>query len=126
MTGTPYDQIRAAHIRHAGPGSMTWEELVGWHLANPFGHVVKHPEFFVMGRAVRKNASDAQILDLTHEFAPIECDAWFLYAFAGDMKKAWAALPFYLPWLCWQRIASAGNDLHWVTTESIRKLTDGK
>lgn len=60
-----------------------WEMLVGFHLADPSCHLVKGPEFFVMGRAVDKLAKPEEIRDPTHAFKHDECIAWFLYAFAG-------------------------------------------
>lgn len=121
----PYDEIRAAYIKHADPAAMSWEALVGWHLANPRGHVIKDPSFFVMGRAVDINAGEESVLDLTHDFDPQFCDAWFLYAFAGDKEKAWRALPFELPWLCFQRLGSTGNELHYAPTRAMRRHSNG-
>lgn len=121
----PYDEIRSAYIAHTDPAAMSWEALVGWHLANPRGHVIKDPSFFVMARAVDLNAGEEAVLDLTHDFDPQFCDAWFLYAFAGDKQKAWRALPFELPWLCFQRLCSPGNELHYLRTRSIRRFTNG-
>lgn len=116
---TPYDQIRAAYLKH-GEG-MTWEELVGWHLTNPLAYVVKTPDYFVMGRAVIKEASRTDILDLRVTFQPGSCNAWFLYAFAGDMQKAWAALPYELPWLAWERYGDAEMELRFLSAAQIKR-----
>lgn len=100
---------------------MSWEELVGWHLADPFAYVIKTPDYFIMGRAVIKGASSEDIRDLRVRFDPAKCDAWFLYAFAGNMSKAWAALPFHLPWLAWERFGVSEKELRFIPTASIHR-----
>lgn len=117
---TPYEDIRGAYLKQGG-GGMTWEELVGWHLADPFAYVVKTPEYFIMGRAVNKSANVDDIRDLRVRFAPQNCDAWFLYAFSGDMKKAWAALPYELPWLAWERFGDPEKELRFISAASIHR-----
>lgn len=118
---TPYLQMRALYIEHHRPGEMTWEELVGWHLADPLAHIVKAPTFFVMGRAVSSAAPPAMIRDLTFLFSPGECDAWHLWAFAGDMNKAWRALPHELPFLAWERIGDPGKELRFISAAAIHR-----
>lgn len=118
---TPYEDIRGAYI-NLGGGGMTWEELVGWHLADPFAYVVKTPEYFIMGRAVVKGATAADIVDLRVRFDQSKCDAWMLYAFAGDKRKAWAALPRPLPWLCWHKFHDSENELRWLPAARIESL----
>lgn len=117
----PYDQIRAKYMAHWQPGIMTWEELVGWFLASPHGHVAKAPDFFVMGRAIIK-AQAEHARDLTHVFEPAECDAWFLVAFAGDKLKAWRSLPHSLPWLAWQKFHDPDLELRFLETARIQSL----
>lgn len=118
---TPYEKIRAAYLKQ-GEG-MTWEELVGWHLADPLAYVVKTPDYFIMGRAVIKGASSEDIRDLRVRFPEHKCDAWFLYAFAGDMSKAWAALPRPLPWLAWERFGDPEKELRFISAAVIHRLS---
>lgn len=120
---TPYEKIRALYLKADG-GGMTWEELVGWHLADPLAYVVKTPDYFVMGRAVTKGASAEDIRDLRVRFPVDKCDAWFLYAFAGDMGKAWAALPFRLPWLAFERIGATEKELRFISADAIQRLSE--
>jgi len=116
---SPYDQIRGAYCEQREEGMLTWEELVGWHLGDPCGYVIKRPDFFVMGRAVIK-AAGANVTDLRVRFEPSKCDAWFLYGFAGSMQAGLAALPFELPWLAWERYGDPLKELRFVSTASIR------
>lgn len=120
MPSAPYDQIRALYAQDPTL-AMTWEELVGWHLADPLAYVIKEPEFFVMGRAVPKAARPEDIRDLRVRFPVEQCDAWHCFAFAGDMRKGFRALPYNLPWICWERYTSKEKELQFVSTASIRR-----
>ena len=119
---SPYHAIRKLYVECPGL-PMTWEQLVGWHLDYPFAHVYKSSDFFVMGRPVVKGVPAAMIRDLTVHFPISRCDAWFLYAFGGDIEKAWSVLPYELPWMCWDRWDRPTNELRWVATESFRRHT---
>ena len=127
---SPYEKIRATYLLHCGPDDMTWEELVGWHLADPRAYVIKEPDFFIMGRAVHKDAPAADIRDLRVCFPPDRCNAWFLYAFAGDMEKAINVLldkTHAHPWLAWERYGSTSKELTWHQSSRIRdQLTKAK
>ncbi len=82
-----------------------------------YGHVFDEPEFFCMGRAVRRDAAEALILDPSHVFS--EPDAWLVWLVAGDMAKAWASFPCPLTWVGFQR----GNRLRWLPFAALeRKL----
>lgn len=119
---SPYERIRDTYQANRDSNGMTWEELVGWHLANPSAYVIKAPDYFVMGRAVLKLGGDL-CRDLTFHFKPEECDTWFLYAFAGNMSKAWAALPHELPWLAWERFGDPEKELRFHRSASLRRLS---
>lgn len=118
----PYLAIREKYVAEIPEGCMTWEQVVGWHLADPLGHVIKGEDFFVMGRAVDSTAPAVDVLDLTHRFEPAACDAWFLFAFAGDKEKAWHALPYELPLLAWQKFHDPELELRFLSAAAIRRL----
>jgi hypothetical protein len=122
----PYAQIRALYQRRSL--ALTWEQLVGWHLADPLAYVIKEPDFFIMGRAVRKDASPDDIRDLRIRFER-GCDAWFIYAFAGDMGRALDALlakSHTYRFIAFERFDREEKELHFMETARIReKLTDG-
>lgn len=100
---------------------MTWEELVGWHLGNPLAVVFKDKDYFVMGRGVSRHAAPEVIRDLTHGFYPAQCDAWFLFAFAGDMAKAVRLHLHGYAWVGWERYGSTEKELHWYLCARIRE-----
>ncbi len=124
MALTPYEEIRAKYCLHSGPDDMSWEELVGWHLANPLAYVIKEPDFFVMCRGVVHAAPIETIRNLTSLFPVEQCDAWYIYAFAGDLGKVASVLSdkFHAyPWIGWERFEHEGNTLNWHQCNRIRK-----
>jgi hypothetical protein len=76
-----------------------------------FGRVIDHPDYFVMGRAVMRDAPMEDILNPSVRFDEATADAWFVWLFAGDlrlaMREAW---PSRKPWLGFQR----NNVVRWV------------
>lgn len=118
----PYLEIRNKYISDFGEQLLTWEELVGFHLADKHCYVMKGPDYFVMGRAITRSASAERIRDLTAEFPAEECDTWFLYAFAGNMTKALNALPYDLPWMAWDRFNDPDGDMRFMPLSAIRRL----
>lgn len=65
------------------------------------GYVYSHPEAFVMGRPVRKDAPYEDIVNPWVNFTDPDC--WHLYLFAGAFHHAFAAPPFQLPWVSYER-----------------------
>lgn len=77
----------------------TFAEDLEAHLLN--GHVHSTPEFFIMGRKVRKDAEPAMILDpyAKHE----NPDCWLVWLYAGNMKKAFEQADVRLPWVAFEK-----------------------
>ena len=65
------------------------------------GFVFSTPDFFIMGRQ-----SDY-------------C-TWFIEAFSGDMSKAWAILPYELPYIAYYRFDKC---LHRMPLSDVRRYT---
>lgn len=118
----PYLTMRQAWIDRVAKGAVTWEELVGWYLAEDNAYVHKTPEYFIMGRPVMRAAGDA-CANFTARFALNQCDTWFIGAFAGRWDKAWQSLPYQLPFLGWQRLHSIEDTVHFMPTERIRQFS---
>lgn len=109
---TPHELIVADWQARPRDRSLRWYEEI--HL--DCGFVFSTPDFFVMGRPVRKYAPLEQILDVTHHFDPATCDTWYVFQMAGDIRKVWSILPQELPWVCWHR----EGDLEPDGTERLR------
>lgn len=118
---TPYLTVRENYLKFWKAGMMTWEEQVGWYLAEDGGHVQKTPNYFVMGRAVVKETG-SMCRDLRVRFPVPQCNCWYIAFFCGDKRTVFNALPYHLPWLCWQRFEDADKDLHFLPTSRIAEL----
>lgn len=116
---SPYG--RAMHDWALRPRDKTlaWYEAV--HKSN--GFLFATPEFYVMGRPVRKYAPLENILDVTYEFDPATCDCWFIFQLTGDVRKAWSILPYELPWMAWVRDNDPHDDLRFYETSRLRRLS---
>lgn len=91
------------------PCARSFREDLEAHLLH--GHVFSTPEYFCMGRAVRRDADAADIVNPWVSFPMAECDAWMVYLVAGDMRAAWSCFPKLLPWVGFER----SNRLRWVS-----------
>jgi len=87
------------------------------------GFVFATPEFYIMGRPVRKYAPIEDILNVECDFAPSTCDTWFIFQLAGDMRAAWKIMPWELPWMCWTRDNDPQQELMFFETRRLMRLT---
>lgn len=87
------------------------------------GFVFCTPDFYIMGRPVKRDAPPEQILDVTHQFFPPACDCWYVFLMCGDVRKAWSILPYELPWLCWQRDNDPSDELRFYETRRMMRLS---
>ena len=67
------------------------------------GRVICGPGFLLLGRAVPRNAPEAEILNLERSWTEAECDAWFVWWASGSLKEIARLLPFPKPWLGFHR-----------------------
>ena len=109
----------AAKVYEGEKCARTFREDLEAHLLN--GFVFSRPDFFIMGRPVIKAADPALIVDPWHKFPSAECDCWHIYLFSGNMVRAWAIMPWPLPWFCWER----KNELRFYSVEAIHRLSGG-
>ena len=93
---TPFEQAESTALNL---GDTFYADLAE-HLTH--GIVVSTPTAFVMGRAVSLENRD-NVLDLSYHFLPGECDAWFVWLAAGDMREFFRACPYPLPHISYQR-----------------------
>lgn len=114
---SPYERAYELYMAHPQQESFSW--YCGWHLTN--GFLYGTPEFFIMGRPAVKQSLENIGPTLAHERFP---DTWFIHCMAGDMKKAWSILPYYLPYVAFERIRGGKLDLTIILTDRIRNLTD--
>ncbi len=116
---SPYQQTLADWEQRPRDRHLRWYE--GEHKAH--GFLFATPDFYVMGRPVRKYAPIEQILDVTHRFDVATCDTWFVFLLTGDVRKAWAILPWELPWMCWVRDNDPTQELRFFETRRLMRLS---
>lgn len=89
------------------------------------GFVFSTPEYFIMGRAVRRNAAPELIRDPRYFWVRDSVvdppDAWWVHAMAGDPSKCWPLMPWPLGFIGFERF---DNDLRWYPVERIHQFFD--
>lgn len=108
---TPVEKAAAVYERE--PCARTFKEDLEAHLLH--GYVFSTPEFFLMGRPVIRGAIYSLIVNPWHVFDDPDC--WHVYLFAGDLSKVYAAIPYPLPFISFER----KNKLRVFPVEQIRK-----
>lgn len=111
-----FDKAAAVYDRELCPRSF--EEDLLLHLN--YGYVISTPESFLMGRAVNKDAP-AHLIKFPgyNEFETL--NAWLVYLAAGDLREFFRHIPFYLPFIGWER----RNLLRFYPTEILRQRICG-
>ena len=78
----------------------TFQEDLELHLATGFVHST--PEYFIMGRPVRSDAPEIEIMDAALPFQ--EPDCWHIHLAAGNIKLFWKHEDgLRLPFVTWER-----------------------
>lgn len=95
----PFDL--AASIYESEPCANTFEHDLIAHMRS--GYVFSTPESFIMGRPVWREAPPVELYDIEYAFPRVIQDAWFVWAYAGDIAHALRFLPYRLPWVIFQR-----------------------
>jgi hypothetical protein len=89
-----------------------------WLLGEFGGHIIVGPECFLMCRAVRREASEEQLADLTHRFAAP--NAWYVWLAAGSVPAIMGAMPYFLEWIGFRR-GDRCRRVHWHRTYRLRR-----
>ena len=116
---SPRERMAALYAAH--PQECAFEYYLDWYDAN--GHIFDTPEYFVVGRPVMRFAPTELICNLW-PFRREDCDCWYVMMLAGDMGAAWGALPFWLPWMAFERIRpDGGRRLTFLRTGGMQRIT---
>ena len=108
---------RAKNVYFWEPCVRTFQEDLELHLIN--GYVFSTPEFFIMGRGVKRDAPQDQIVDPSYCFPREEQDCWHVYLMSGDVRKVWDILPYSLPFISFER----KNELRFYKSEDINRFS---
>jgi hypothetical protein len=117
---SPFETAGDMYRRH--PQDCPFERYLHWYLQH--GFVYSTPDFFIMGRPVHLCADRKLITEDFHIFDPDDCDAWYIFAMAGSIHRAWSILPWPLPWLCWERLVNGERDFRAYLLEDVRRVSN--
>lgn len=97
---TPIEQLAALYDSQETERSL--ESDIELFLYN--GYVISTPRYIVMGKAIFKGWPDDLVRDPKAVASPIEdCDAWYVYAYAGSHLDFLSFMPYELPFVAWHR-----------------------
>lgn len=109
---------RAALVYDTEVCARSFEEDLILHATHAYIYVT--PCLFIMFRPVEKNADISLIRKPDHKFARPDC--WWVYVAAGKLSEFFAYLPYYLPWVGWER----QNAPRFYSTQKVREKVNGK
>lgn len=66
-------------------------------------YLFANPDFLLMGKPVIATAKRELIRSPLVAFAPERVDSWYIYFACGDFRACLASMPYYLPWVIWER-----------------------
>lgn len=120
MELTPRERVADLYERHRQP--RTFEEDLA--LYQVTGYVIEAEDAFVMGRTVKHDAPVEAILCPHVSFAPEVCDAWFIFAFAGDIRAMLEIVQLVdsLPLVGWAR---RNGRIRWYWCEEALRRVSG-
>lgn len=95
----PWKQVEALYARY--PQTRPFAEDVLAHIRT--GYVIDTPEYFIMGRGVRRDADSEDIRNPLVSFPRHEQDTWLVWAFAGTSQNFLTFVPYPLTWVSWSR-----------------------
>lgn len=111
---SPADLIREQYRHHC----MDFDAYVRIHFDS--GFVFATPTYFIMGRAVVRDADETQIRNPMHFFA--YPDAWWIHAMAGDLTGVWKIMPYPLESVGFERF---DEEPRFYPIDTLRRLTIG-
>lgn len=111
---TPYEQIKVKY--EAAPHDRPWGWWLEWHAVH--GFIFSTPDYFVMGRPIQTSFDFHDLALAARE----QANAWYIFAFSGDLSQVWSILPFPLGWIAFERIRDGKRELTTVKSESLRRL----
>lgn len=108
---------RAAGVYDIEYSPRTFDHDFILHLRH--GYVIANERTFLMGRPICKDADSNLIFDPSHKFASPDC--WLVWLAAGELQAFFQFMPYYLPWVGWER----DNVFRTYPTEKVKRLIHG-
>lgn len=114
---SPYEKAYLWYCEHPQQESFSW--YCGWHMQN--GFLFSTPDFFIFGRAALKKSLEDIGPTWGAEHHP---DTWYIHMMAGDTSKAWSIMPYYLPYLAFERLRGGELRLTIISTNRMRNVSE--
>lgn len=108
----PIEEARAVYSREKC--ARTFDEDLALHMRN--GYVFVTPDVFIMGRPVLKDAPYSLITNPEIVFEKPDC--WLVYLGAGKLDLFFKYMPYFLPWMAWER----KNKLRYKETAHVERV----
>jgi hypothetical protein len=115
---TPRKEVELLYELYPQPRSF--EEDIALHRVT--GYVIDTDDVFLMGRPVRHDVPVEAILCPHVSFAREQCDAWFIWACAGNVKAMPEFAPYPLPLAGWAR---RNSRIRWYWWEDAFRRVSG-
>jgi hypothetical protein len=117
---SPRERIKRLYCEFKQPRSFEEDER----LHRMTGYVIETEDAFVMGRPVKHDVAVEAIACPHVSFAPEICDAWFIWAFAGNIKSLLEIVEVVgpLPFLGWSR---RNGTIRWYRYKETRRRVAG-
>jgi hypothetical protein len=94
---TPIEEAQAVYRREWCERGF-WDDVRDY---TRYGYIISLPNIFILGRPVKSGWSSEMILDPANRTT--EPDCWHIALYAGDLSKAFDFLPYYLPFVSFER-----------------------
>jgi hypothetical protein len=115
---TPRERVADLYERYHQPRSF--EEDLRLHQVS--GYVIESADAFLVGRPVKHDVPEEAIKCPHVCFHPKVCDAWFIWAFAGDIRAMFELAPYELPLVGWSR---RNGRIRWYRCEDALRRVAG-
>ena len=114
---TPRERVKILYEQFPQPRSF--EEDIRLHRVT--GYVLDHPDIFLMGRPVRREAPMEAIVCPHVSFPRSQADAWFIWAMAGKLTLVWTTAPYELPYVGWIR---RNRQVRWYNCRQAKRVIE--
>jgi hypothetical protein len=114
---TPYEVAADWYRIHPQPHSFSY-----YLIENALhGFVFITPDFFIMGRPANKQLLEQGVRSVQFDAEP---DCWLVVFACGELSKAWSILPYYLPWIAFERLRNGRLDLNVISLSRMRNVSE--
>ena len=116
---SPREQVKALYVLYPQPRSFEEDES----LHRAIGYVIESSDWFLMGRAVDSKAPVEAIVCPHLSFAREVQDAWFIWAYSGELRAMLYLAPYWLPLVGWAR---RNGMIRWYRCEEMLRKVSGR